>query len=394
MGKRYYSKKMLLGSIATGALYSGIGEMIYSYLNNMLPRFIVTMLFFVGFFLFEGAIFYIITSGARKARSFKFNTKRWLVALLVMMCAAAVFELIYDIEIHKKNQDITSYIFVIDNSGSMDSQDPHGVRYDVIKELLSEKNDDFEYALYTFSDEAVLQRTMQPKSVYYEINNIKNDGGTAINGTLKKVYSDIENGILICREGCRMIFLSDGCSTDYSGLGYSRYKTVLNQYQQKGISIGAVGIGNADTRLMQLLADRTGGVYVHIDSVDSLQNAMEKASTEIADKRNLLGIRQYGNLNWIFACMRIVFISILGLIIGIEKVLICDVYIDTHSVIKSSICGSILAGIFLEVSIEVLLWPLWLCHMIICILMAFTLLHDNLKIQVSNLTTGNVRKSF
>lgn len=378
MKKGRYSLKMLLGSIFAGVIFAFIGEAVYQALHNLLPRVAMAEIYFVGLFLFLGFAIWLIGKTVY-SRSFKgVPMKQWVKVFLAMLVLTAVFELLYEIQIKWKAAEIDAYIFVIDDSGSMVDTDPEGLRFAAIESILAEKPQDFCYAVYTFSDEATLVRGMEPQSNKAEYSHGNVWGGTAIKGTLEKILEDIDSGTLDVKGlNCHVIFLSDGDATDISSFNKYSITTALNEYAQKGISISTVGLLYADVDLMSLIAEKTGGVFVSVDNVSNLEEGMAQAGTTGTDDRHLLGYRNAMKADLLYAVLRILFITGLGIVIGLEKAIICEKFLDTAAVIKSSAVGSVLAGLCIEVGMNGLGIHPVLIRMLVCILISFTLLRED-----------------
>lgn len=370
---------MLIGSILAGAVFAVIGEIFYRTFHNGLPRVAMAELYFVGLFLFLGLAIWLIGKTVY-SRTFKgVLWGQWIKIFLGMLVLTAAFELLYEIRIKWKAPEIDSYIFAIDNSGSMDSSDPEGLRFAAIDAILEEKPGDFQYAVYTFSDDVVLARQMGGRSQGEDYDKGVNGGGTAVRKTLETILEDIESGELHLAGGtAHVIFLSDGYATDIKEFNKYGITTVLNQYAQKEISVSTVGLLDADEDLLALMAEKTGGVFVDVDDVANLEAAMSEAGNPgTEDMRHLLGYRNAVRADILYAVMRILFITGLGVVIGLEKAVICEKFLDTAAVIRSSAVGSALAGICIEVGMNGLGIHPVLIRVLGCILISFTLLRED-----------------
>ncbi len=386
MEKGRYSMKMLIGSILAGVVFAVIGEVLYQALKGILPRVAVAELYFVGLFLFLGLAIWLIGKTVY-SRTYKgVPMKQWVRVFLAMLVLTAGFELLYEIEIGKKED---AYIFAIDCSNSMygnfidavtgdfveDGNDSEGLRFRAIDSMLADKPDDFQYAVYLFGSEVVCAREMGPKSDGQEYPRESEMGGTAVKLTLETLMRDIKNKDMdLSKLNAHVIFLSDGVATDLSDI--NEINSVLDEYVEEGLSIGTVGVIGADENLMTLIADKTGGVFVNVDDVNDLEEAMFKAG-DLGDERHLLGYRNSENLNLLYAVMRILLITGLGIVIGLEKAAICEKFMDTTAVIRSSAVGSALAGICMEMGMNALRMPPALIRVLVCLLISLTLLRED-----------------
>ena len=294
-------------------------------------------------------------------------------------CKNIFFEFLYEIvSDRRKNEEITAYLFVLDDSGSMEVNDPDRVRYQVIDTLLADKPEDFQYGIYSFNDEIRVLREMAPKSQKTDYVYPDVAGGTRIRGVLSTIEQDLEDGTLSLDEHSRVILLSDGYATDISVFSKNRVLNALKGLVKNGVSVSTVGLSDADDTLMTMIADKTGGVYVKAEDVTTLEAAMNQAAVSHNTARNLLGYRSAFFLNGLLGVMRIVFIALLGVVIAVEKTILAERFLDTSAVLMSSAIGSILAGICIEIGMNMLGVHPTIMRMITCVLIAFTLLKNDL----------------
>ncbi len=380
MGKKY-SLKMLIGSIIAGLVYGIIGEIIYSALKDNVSSIILTLIYFTGLFLFIGLSVFLISRFVYSQYQAPVYRKAWLISFILILVLSVMFEFIYDlISEHRRITDYDSYLFLVDNSGSMSDSDPENIRYDAVRELLKDKDDTFEYGIYLFSD--------YPERIR-DMGSIKDGGdwkvedepygGTAIYGTLSAVIDDLDKGDLNIDSDTRVILLSDGEPTDVHG--NMTMMRLLKVFTKNEISVSTVGLLYANDDFMSMIADKTGGVYVNCQDVRTLDQAIKEASVSNNIYRNLLGYRSGLFLNWLLALIRILFVGALGIVIAVEKTAICEKFIDTTSVLISSAAGGILAGICIEIGMNTIGIEQKTMRIITCILIAFTLLREDIFIQ-------------
>ena len=225
MRKGTYSGTILIGSIIAGVIYAILGEILYRSLQSVLLGVILIPIYFVGLFLFLGGAI----GGLAKLVYSRFYSpidfKQWIRVFLLMVVCSIAFEFLYELQFGEEKESSNSYIFVLDNSGSMEENDPQGMRFEAVENLLSEKAEDFKYAVYTFSDSAECIRGMNSKSVGTTYNYGINEGGTAILATLQTLLSDIEEDKLILEDNkTHIILLSDGYATDINF--FNKYKCI------------------------------------------------------------------------------------------------------------------------------------------------------------------------
>ena len=236
-----------------------------------------------------------------------------LAGVIVLALLAGLFQWLYGLG-GSAASECTAYVFIIDDSGSTADTDPEGKRYQAIGEVLSGMPDTFPYAVYSFSDEVYELRAMAPRSEGPSEFEPMNLGGTAIRTTLDAIIYSYETGGWSGGAAPKVIFLSDGYATDMGPL-YGGLKEVLREYVKNGISISTVGLGEVDEGLMSKIAKGTGGVFVDVDDAQQLPAAMASAASRHS-ARDLLSTRYGSHLNFLYGLMRVVFLTILGTLLG------------------------------------------------------------------------------
>ena len=290
-----------------------------------------------------------------------------LIGIFVLVMG---LEFIYECNPNIKSIEPTSYIFVIDESGSMSGNDPDGLRYEAIPEIMKAAEESFPYMVYTFSDDTQIIRDMAPLDAEYEPIPVNSDGGTAICGTILRILQDYKNGVWDGGSNPKVVFLTDGSATDLSnGFLWFRgnmpeFNAALEEYYNLGINISTVGLGSVDREIMTKMAETTGGVFVNIQNASDLLSAMKTAASSYSD-RNLLSIRYMKRWDTLYGFLRILFLTIIGTVIGSLMLL---AYMEDSSIpiiIVSSIICSLIGSVLFEIGLKIgvyqsLLWiVLW-----------------------------------
>lgn len=370
------SKSMLIGTILMGIVYFILGEIIYNSLQDRIP-----MIPLIGIYFFGLAVFVVIGSAVIVAAMYHATTGyRDIVLRCVILCAAifvaAMFlEFLYELNGKSKNTEPTSYIFLMDSSGSMERSDPENQRYEAIQSVISGKEQDFPFAVYSFSNESKLVRPMGPVSQGTEFQMDAPEGGTGIRATLDKLYEDIENGVTDPGENGRVILFSDGYATDVNFFTKAKLNGLLKKYARAGISISSVGLGKTDNSLMSKISGKTGGVYINVDNADKLNDAISEAVV-LHHSRNLLDYRDYVKLDFLFMLLRFVAIIIIGLLLAGIKTYISEPVLDTQPVLISSLVGSLLASLCVELGMNTLGLPASLMRLLMCIFLSMATLFE------------------
>lgn len=290
-----------------------------------------------------------------------------LIGIFVLVMG---LEFIYECNHNIKSIEPTSYIFVIDESGSMSGNDPGGLRYEAIPEIMEATEEGFPYMVYTFSEDTQIIRDMAPLDAEYEPIPVNSDGGTAICGTILRILQDNKNGVWDGGSNPKVVFLTDGSATDLSnGFLWFRgnmpeFNAALEEYYDLDINISTVGLGSVDREIMTKMAETTGGVFVNIQNASDLASAMKTAASSYSD-RNLLSIRYMKRWDTLYGFLRILFLTIIGTVIGSLMLL---AYMEDSSIpiiIVSSIICSLIGSVLFEIGLKIgvyqsLLWiVLW-----------------------------------
>ncbi|MCC8014815.1 MAG: VWA domain-containing protein, partial [Eubacterium sp.] len=182
--------------------------------------------------------------------------------------------------------------FLIDDSGSMSGNDPNCERATAIKKIMENKDVNFPYSVYRFTDESQLLKEMGPYS-QDDSYQFDSNGSTNIIGSINTVLDEIIANKSM-DDSPRIMLVSDGSS---SSLGAN---SVIDRCNDNGISISSISFGNFfGNSLLNKLATRTGGVYVEVENIDNLYNEMQTAITSNAS-RNLVSERFMLSLNWLY----------------------------------------------------------------------------------------------
>jgi hypothetical protein len=198
--------------------------------------------------------------------------------------------------------------------------DPNCERYNAVNALMNTLPPETPYAVYMFATYAECARPMAP----YSQGSFTADltladsvgGGTAIREGLERIWADHQSGSFSSGGVYpRVILLSDGNSGDMRGL---KSNSILRQFRDAGISISTVGLGNADTGLMQRIAKSTGGSCVSISSAQELAQGFTTAATTTST-RDLFSQRDIVSSEFLYAVLRVLFLTILGAFIGVMK---------------------------------------------------------------------------
>ena len=108
-----------------------------------------------------------------------------------------------------------------------------------------------------------------------------------------------------------------------------------------------------DTDLMQQIADTTDGTFLQVEDAALLKNAMENAAVQYSEERNLLSVRSKQEKDWLYALMRIAFLTILGIGIGVLMIIASTKEDDVCLIAVSSAVKGFLGGLVMEIGTQV-----------------------------------------
>lgn len=283
-----------------------------------------------------------------------------LIGVLLLTGMAALFQWIYGLRFRPEAVDPTSYIFLIDDSGSMADNDPQQLRYEAISQVLQDKNIDFPYMVYGFADEITLLREMQPVSAGVEQMMGISYGGTSIKLALERVLDDYQNKRWNGGDAPKVVLLTDGYPTDFES--FSAISGILKKYNQHNISISTVGLGGADAALMRKIANRTNGIFVDIRDAALLADAMTSAAVHFSVGDLVTTRYDSGSLSGLFGFLRVLFVTALGAGIGLLVMVAYGQSDSMQLILLSSIIKSLVGSLLLELLTSLLDFsdsPLW-----------------------------------
>lgn len=176
--------------------------------------------------------------------------------------------------ISENEMPLSNFVFLIDVSGSMNSQDKLGVLKNGFKLMTDQLRDQDRVAIVTYAGEAavLLQSTPgdQKKKIKAAIDKLGAGGSTAgAQGLITAYEIAMEN--FIQGGNNRIIIGSDGdfnvgpsSTDDLTGLIEKKRETGVY------LTVLGVGTGNLNDHMMEQIANKGNGNYEYIDSADEL----------------------------------------------------------------------------------------------------------------------------
>lgn len=391
----YRTDRIILAiSVIIGVGWGIIGERVY---GNILGR-IWTPILIGAYFTGLAVLLYLCISVGLVARGNSGNSiMLGIIFVFSVFAASMLFEIIYEIIPTKKAEtNPTSYVFLIDDSGSMGQNDPNNLRNEAIYKVISECAPDFPFAVYSFTDRC---NRIVPLTMAADAGNISckflSSGGTDVLNGLRIVVQDIESEQNQFGKAPKIILLSDGES---SSRGLRR---VLKETQRNNVSVSTIALGNADYQFLQRIADGTNGASIGIDNIDQLSFAMKDAAEEqSSSSRNLLSYRTFLRGDLLLGVLRIIFLLIIGLGFALLKLYLLPTVGVKNFALLSGVVLSIGGPLCIEIGINTFILNEALMRLIMCVCFSLTVSsyeaisfssEESVLIDVNNDIGGNTR---
>ena len=265
-----------------------------------------------------------------------------LLAAFILLTFAASFllEFIYELGGDIHDYKPTSYVFVIDDSGSMYGNDPDNLRVAAISEIM--KEEDIPYSVYKFSDDAELISEMKNYEDSDSYSFTSDGQYTNILQALLTVSEDIGKAGFQGGDRPKVLLLSDG-ESEKAGM-----EEVMKNYTDQKVSVSTVGFGSVNKQLMKGIADLTGGVFINCKDLSTLTEDMHEAIVS-SSSRTLLTPRYNVKNNTLYMILRIAFLTAIGALIALCKA--SGIFNDTEfkRILVYTSAQGLAAGILCEV---------------------------------------------
>jgi Ca-activated chloride channel family protein len=169
-----------------------------------------------------------------------------------------------------KNRKPVHLVYLVDTSGSMQSEDKLGLAKKSLRLLTESLKQGDTVALCTYAGDVreVLAPTGvdQKGKIFQAIDQLTSGGGTAMASGIENAYR-LASQTLVAGHVNRVVVLSDGDAN----IGTASHDDILKMiegYKEKGITLSTVGFGQGNYKdtMMEQLADKGDGNYSYIDS--------------------------------------------------------------------------------------------------------------------------------
>lgn len=353
---------LLLITIIIGGASWFIGAIVYNFLGDIIPRPVLIGLLFGGLCLILSIFAYFYGNHI-------FNNpqkKRWITGIctgifvILTFTVAALFQWVYESSIENQVVEPTSYVFLIDESSSMKDSDSEQQRYGAIQKILKNMSENTSFMVYGFSDEISLKTKLRKYSEGVPEVSIKNEGSKNIENALDKVLKEVKNKKIL-----KVILLTDGKVTNKAAI--SNIKNKIKEYNKKGIGINIVGLGEIKQNALRTTRGFVGNI-----SSNSLSEDIKNLDKEYVGG-DLLSTRYTMSFNILFALLRIIFVAILGILIGLSVAIAYGFNKSIPLIIVTSIIKSIIGALILEIGISIFRLPDEMMWLVLWILLSMTI---------------------
>lgn len=404
------SLQKILAVLVGGVIGAVIGNIVYASLIDQMWKPFVVALFFL---ILSVSVFLTLWIVSKALGDFDYfisnpinkDIFRFLfpVALIGIFGFSMLFEFLYELGGDFNTPEPTSYIFALDISGSMDDTDPNGQEAEAVSKIIDQMDDDFPFAVYTFSDNVECVEKMHYKTEEDSEKNWEFDyyGMTSMYGVIDRILDDYNNGRnnsnWVGGDAPRIILVSDGYPTDGDFFGRSSYDAAKSCRESR-ISICGISVAGADQELMKKLSENTGGRSFSINNIDNLYDSLNSALTaKSSGDRTLISYRGFVDNDTFYCVLRIIFIALIAWLYSFVIYFANALYLDWNIILIVKIITAIASGLFVEFSIQSYLGNELISRIVMCILISASILHtiihekNNFK-QINTNKTDNERK--
>ncbi|MFP2923671.1 vWA domain-containing protein [Pyxidicoccus sp. 3LG] len=175
-------------------------------------------------------------------------------------------------------------VFLVDTSGSMNSQDKLPLAKEAIKIAVKNLNENDTVAIVTYagSTRDVLAPTpaTDVKKIHAALDSLQSGGGTAMGSGMEMAYKHAvkkASGNVVSR----VIVLTDGDANIGPNLGAESMLENIRKYVAEGVTLSTIGFGMGNYRddLMEKLANKGNGNCFYVDSYKEAKKVFETQLT-------------------------------------------------------------------------------------------------------------------
>lgn len=356
----------LILSILAGVMWLFVGNFLVNILLGNLWTPLVIAIYFGGLALVLILVTWLCTRLKGLCMPPKSAYPSAFLVVAGIFLAAGLFQIIYSITLTPHVKDNSSYIFLIDDSGSI--YDPNELRESAVKQVMASCDSDFPYAVYGFTDTCWQISNMQAAEKAVSTNlSFKESGTTDIVYAISAIVDEVKSGKIDAGDAPRILLITDGAA------GKIGLRKTLRAAAEENISICTIGMPGAVDSMLQKIADLSGGVHIGIDNIDQLPAAVQGAAVSSSDYvRTLISLREPTRLDWIYSVLRIIFLLCLGAGYIWIKSLLLRTNDSDADVLIPNLVFVLVGALCIEVGMNILFLPENIMRLVMCI--GFTVL--------------------
>jgi hypothetical protein len=323
------------------------------------------------------------------------------LSFFIVLIGSGVLQFIYQLDTNgQKKETYDDYYLLVDNTGSMEWNDPQNERIRFLSQLVNKLPESKRVALVSFNTMATVNVALQ-----FATSNAKND----VNRLITTLHSDLATDIVGALETTAtvlsndskrkgiVLFISDGApSEDFMGK-VSYLATTLSIYKNKNIPIYTIMLRDKQSPseeielgidLLKRISTGTGGTHSTVDNFNVLDMTIQ-STLAIEAIRNLL-TRRVSDKNGfpLYNILHIVFLTLIGLLIGYVFYGVFPYIPIRIFLLLQVIISGLLAGLILEIPMQAGLSPV-ICRAISNILLS-TLPLIGIKQKLKETETGGL----
>lgn len=306
-----------------------LGAVIYfpcSFLFDALKSVMVGPLAFAICFLLYGLLMslllFVICKATGIYRNIYFTLGKQLgLALLLSALALPVLsgllEFVYELDMGEKQ---SLYVYMIDNSSSMDVSDPENKRYGVVADSIKNLPSDSRAGVYVFDSE---YKAVQPIGSIQASDNIDTNGwdyifsgnATMLLTSIQGVINDkIDAGI---NDPVNIVVVTDGAPSDLGEINGSDF---IKECKKNNVAVSIVAFATDFDQLLYDIVEETGGSINFADDISGVNTSLQDVMDNITSGRDLISERtDHTAGSVLYAIMRVLFLILIGLLVTYIK---------------------------------------------------------------------------
>ena len=336
-GHDEFNIRLLLSCAIGGAVGTALAMLLIRQLYESIPNIILYGIVMAVISL--GVLLGAVTTTNMYGESFPKTIAVALLGTAIMFAAAALFEFVYEIKVEPKQEEEPAveqvvsipvdYIFCIDDSGSMDWNDPQNLRDSALADLLDQISPSSRVGILRYehaykpgeSVELAPLDDNQRQLLHNVLQKHNSGGGTNFVAPLQEALDEYLKADETGRKPI-VVLLTDG----EDSIDIQHW---VDEYNKNGITLCGIFLGEDNSNYletMKTLCEGTNGLVVNAKDADQLLSAYgtiveETATTEPVEEpeyiRFLAGPREGTDKKNVLSIVeRLLFFGLLGLLLG------------------------------------------------------------------------------